>query len=197
MKRSQRTSLTKDELLRVLKTAKEHSARDWALLLVTFRHGLRASEVAELTLDNIQEDQLSVQRVKGSLRTVQPIMKHPGQPLLDEARALTAWRKERAAVYPKDDSKYLFLSREGGSLCREQVFRIFKKHAEAAGLPPEKRFIHIMKHTLASFLVDMDTNLEKVRVMLGHASLSSTQQYLHVNDAQASKAASEALRKMF
>lgn len=76
--RSNRQSLTTDELLRVLKAAREHSTRDWALLLTVYRHGLRASEAAALRLDDITDGQLRIARVKGSLRTVQAIVRHPG-----------------------------------------------------------------------------------------------------------------------
>jgi integrase/recombinase XerD len=193
MARSNRQSLTPDELLRVLKVAKEGSARDWALLVTIYRHGLRASEAAALTLGDIQAGQLTVARVKGSLKTTQPIVKHPGQPLLDEARALREWLKER----PQDGSNALFISRKGGHLAREQVYRIFRQHAEAAKLPEGKRFVHVLKHTLASHLIAGNANLAMVQVALGHASLSSTQAYIHVSDAQAAEASTRALMSLF
>jgi len=193
MARSNRQSLTTDELLAVLKTAKEHTTRDWALLVVIYRHGLRASEAAALTLSDIQDGQLTVARVKGSLKTTQPIVKHPGQPLLDEVKALREWLKER----PQDGSDALFVSRKGGHLTREQVYRIFRQHAEAARLPESKRFVHVLKHSLASHLIAGNANLAMVQVALGHASLSSTQAYVHVSDAQAAEASRRALMALF
>ena len=193
MARSNRQSLTTDELLAVLKTAKEHTTRDWALLVVIYRHGLRASEAAALTLSDIQDGQLTVARVKGSLKTTQPIVKHPGQPLLDEVKALREWLKER----PQDGSDALFVSRKGGHLTREQVYRIFRQHAEAARLPETKRFVHVLKHSLASHLIAGNANLAMVQVALGHASLSSTQAYVHVSDAQAAEASRRALMSLF
>ena len=194
MARSNRQSLTPDELLAVLKTAKEHSTRDWALLVVIYRHGLRASEAAALTLGDIKDGQLTVARVKGSLKTTQPIVRHPGQPLLDECKALASWLKVR----PKDDgSDALFTSRKGGHLSREQTFRIFRQHAEAARLPESKRFVHVLKHSLASHLIAGNANLAMVQVALGHASLSSTQAYVHVSDAQAAEASRKALMQIF
>lgn len=191
--RSKRQSLSTDELLAVLKTAKEHSARDWALLVTIYRHGLRASEAAALTLGDIQDGQLTVARVKGSMKTTQPIVKHPGQPLLDEVKALREWLKDR----PQDGSDALFVSRKGGHLTREQVYRIFRQHAEAARLPESKRFVHVLKHSLASHLIAGNANLAMVQVALGHASLSSTQAYVHVSDAQAADASRRALMSLF
>jgi site-specific recombinase XerD len=193
MARSNRQALTTDELLAVLKAAKEHSNRDWALLLTIYRHGLRASEAAALRLDDIQDGQLTVARVKGSMKTTQPVCKHPGQPLLDEVRALASWMKERS----QDGSGALFVSRKGGHLTREQVYRVFRQHAETADLPPKKRFVHVLKHSLASHLIAGNTNLAMVQVALGHASLSSTQAYIHVSDAQAAEASRKALMAIF
>lgn len=193
MKRSNRTALEPKELLAVLKEAQQHSARDHALLVTIYRHGLRASEVAALRLEDMQEGQLVINRLKGSRRTVQPIVRHPGQPLLDEQKALAKWRKVRNG----DGSNALFTSRKGGHLTREQVYRIFRQHAEAAGLGPEKCFVHVLKHSLASHLIAAGDNLCNVQVSLGHASLSSTQAYVHVSDQQASDASRKALMAMF
>jgi integrase/recombinase XerD len=193
MARSNRQALTTEEILKVLRAAKDHSTRDWALLVTIYRHGLRASEAAGLTRSDIQEGQLTVARVKGSMKTTQPVCKHPGQPLLDEVKALASWMKER----PQDGSDAVFTSRKGGHLTREQVYRIFRQHAETANLPPEKRFVHVLKHSLASHLIAGNTNLAMVQVALGHASLSSTQAYVHVSDAQAAKASQAALMRLF
>ena len=136
---------------------------------------------------------MTVARVKGSLKTTQPVCKHPGEPLLDEVRALRSWLKVR----PQDGSDAVFNSRKGGHLTREQVYRIFRQHAETAKLPPERRFVHVLKHSLASHLIAANTNLAMVQVSLGHASLSSTQAYVHVSDAQAAEASRRALMTLF
>jgi site-specific recombinase XerD len=193
MARSNRTALTTDELLAVLRTAKKHSTRDWALLVTIYRHGLRASEAAMLSLSDYQDGQVTINRAKGSMKTTQPVCKHPGEPLLDEAKALREWLKDR----PQDGSGALFVSRKGGHLTREQVYRIFHQLAEVAGIPPEKGFVHVLKHSLASHLIAGNTNLAMVQVALGHASLSSTQAYVHVSDAQAAEASQRALMSLF
>lgn len=193
MKRSNRTALEPRELLAVLEVAHKHSARDWALLLTIYRHGLRASEAAGLELSDIQDGQLVINRLKGSRKTVQPIVRHPGQPLLDEHKAFSRWLKVR----PNDGSTALFTSRKGGHLTREQVYRIFRQHAETAGLPKDKWFVHSLKHSLASHLIAAGDNLAMVQVSLGHANLSSTQAYVHVSDQQAADASRKALMSIF
>jgi site-specific recombinase XerD len=86
---------------------------------------------------------------------------------------------------------------EGGRLDRTQFFRTFQTVAEAAGLPAEKRHPHVLKHSLASHLVDGNVNLALVKQSLGHRSISSTMVYVGTTDAQAAEAAAEAMMAMF
>jgi len=155
------------------------------MVLLAYRHGLRASEVCGLRLADVdlKDGALSIQRLKGSMKTVQPLYPHRGQPLLDEVVALRAWMKVR----PADGSDYLFTSQKGGRLDRIQFFRIFQAGAQAASLPTEKRHPHCLKHSLASHLVAGNVNLALMKQALGHRSISSTMQYVGTTDAQPPK----------
>src|SRR5207245_11752402 len=68
--------LTPIELLSVLRVAREHSTRTWAMILIAYSHGLRASEVCGLKLAdiNLKDATIAVRRLKGSLATVQMLM---------------------------------------------------------------------------------------------------------------------------
>ena len=192
---SRMTHLTPGELLSVLKAARARSARDWAMVLLAYRHGLRASEVCGLKLADmdLKTDSVALRRLKGSLQTIQPLYRHKGQPLLDEMAALRAWMRERQS----DGSDYLFLSQKGGRLHRSQFFRIFQACAEAAGLPSQKRHPHALKHSLASHLVAGNVNLALVRQCLGHKAIGSTMKYVAVSDTQATEAAQAALMRLY
>lgn len=194
-KRSHTAFLTPDETLATLKAARGHSTRDWAMILLAYRHGLRASEVCGLKLADIdlKAGSISVRRLKGSLQTVQPLYAHRGQPMLDEVAALRAWLRAR----PYDGSDSLFVSQKGGRLDRTQFFRIFQAVAEAAGLPAGKRHPHVLKHSLASHLVACNVNLALVKQALGHSSISSTMIYVGTTDAQAAEAVQAALMGVF
>ena len=171
-RRGAMTFLTPEEMLALLKAAREHSIRAWALILLAYRHGMRASEVCGLRLADVDlnSESIVVRRLKGSLQTTQPLFPHRGQPLLDECAALRAWLKVR----PADGSDFLFTSQKGGRLDRTQFFRIFQAVAEAAGLSAEKRHPHCLKHSLASHLVAGNVNLALIKQALGHRSISST-----------------------
>ncbi len=192
---SRMTHLTPDELLSVLKAARARSARDWCMILLAYRHGMRASEVCNLRLADVdlKAGSLSIRRLKGSLPTIQPLYRHKGQPLLDEVAALRAWMRERQP----DGSDYLFLSQKGGRLHRSQFFRIFQACAETAGLPSQKRHPHVLKHSLASHLVAGNVNLALVKQCLGHKSIGSTMKYVGTSDAQASEAAQAAMMQLY
>jgi site-specific recombinase XerD len=194
-KRGRMTILTPQETLALLKAAKNRSTRDWAMILLAYRHGLRASEVCGLKLADmdLKAGSISIRRLKGSLHTIQPLYQHRGQPLLDETAALRAWLRKR----PADGSDYLFTSQKGGRLGRTQFFRNFQTVAEAAGLPAEKRHPHVLKHSLASHLVAGNANLALIRQALGHRSISSTMQYIGTSDEQAAEALQRALMGLF
>jgi len=194
-KRGRMTILSPQEMLALLKAAKNRSTRDWAMILLAYRHGLRASEVCGLKLADmdLKAGSISIRRLKGSLHTIQPLYQHRGQPLLDETAALRAWLRKR----PEDGSDYLFTSQKGGRLCRTQFFRNFQMVAESAGLPAEKRHPHVLKHSLASHLVAGNANLALIRQALGHRSISSTLLYIGTTDSQASEALQRALMGLF
>src|ERR1700739_4000119 len=105
------------ELHRLLETARKRSSRDWAILLLAYRHGLRAVELSTLTLKDVdlKSNTIRVARAKSSLETVQPIDGAVGgQPWLNERKALKQWLAERETYH--DSSDFFFLSQKGGKL---------------------------------------------------------------------------------
>jgi type 1 fimbriae regulatory protein FimB len=189
------TFLAPDEILAVLKVARPRSVRDWAMIVLAYRHGMLASEVCGLKLADVdlKSESVSIRRLKGSLHTVQPLYRHKGQPLLDEVNALRAWLRTRNG----DGSDFLFTSQKGGRLHRSQFFRLFQGCSEAAGLSPEKRHPHALKHSLATHLIAGNVNLALVKQCLGHKVIGSTMKYVAVSDQQATQAAQVALMGLY
>ncbi len=120
------------ELLSLLRSAKANGAREWAMLVLAYKHGLRASEISNLRLGDIdmKNGSIAIERLKGSLRTIQAVTEHRGEPLLNEVKALREWLRQRR----DDGSDFLFNSQKGGRLHRSQVFRLFRSIANDAGL---------------------------------------------------------------
>ena len=85
--------LTESEMLDVLECARKVSARDHALILVTYIYGLRNQEVARLRLTDLNWDSMTItaRRQKNSLTTEQPLVRHKGRPAFDVVGALETW----------------------------------------------------------------------------------------------------------
>lgn len=175
--------LTRDQLRGLLFEARVHRERDWVLFLVSFWHGLRATEAISLTPANFTDGFLTVQRLKGSLRTTQPLVEDPDD-LLNERAAIEAWIQKHAA----DRSARLF------PISRVQFYRLMRCYGRAAGLPQHLCHPHVLKHSIAMQSIHQ-AGIENVRQYLGHKSISSTGAYLKVSDQAASAAIGDALHK--
>jgi type 1 fimbriae regulatory protein FimB len=190
-------ALTHNELLSVLKIAASDSTRNHAMILLAFKHGLRASEVCALTTSDIdvKNGVIVVRRLKGSLKSSQDLLDIPGQPLVSEKRVLRAWLGERATY--GDSSDFLFLSQKGGGLDRSAFFRMFQSVAKRGGLPAGKQHPHCLKHSFGFFLVEQGVPLPAIQQAMGHKSLASTGVYLRVTDAKANRAVATAFANGF
>jgi integrase/recombinase XerD len=173
-------ALTRDELKSLLGAARASRERDWMMILVAFHHGLRASEVVGITADAVQDGYLTVQRLKGSMKTTQPLVESD-DPLLDERDALIEFARKSTPGRPVFD------------VGRKQFWRLFQRYAEQAGIPAHKAHPHVLKHSIAMQTIGK-AGVENVRQHLGHKSLSSTGAYLRVSDEAASAAIGKALK---
>lgn len=172
-------SLSNDQLRSLLTAARAYRERDFLMILVAFWHGLRASEVIAITANDLVDEHITVKRLKGSLKTTQPLIGHP-DPLLDEKTALFDFALGMHA------NQKLF------PICRGQFHRIVARHARTAGLPKRLGHPHILKHTIAMQAIE-SAGIQHTRQWLGHKSMSSTGAYLRVTDEQAATAVIAAL----
>jgi hypothetical protein len=108
-----------DEIQAVLRYAKASRDRDWLMILVGFWHGLRASEVVAITAGSIVDGHLTVARLKGSNKTVQPLVTH-ADPLLDEAKGLF------------DYALGMHINQKLFPISRVRFYRLFHRYAMAA-----------------------------------------------------------------
>jgi site-specific recombinase XerD len=154
--------LTLDETKRLFSRITDK--RDKAIFLVAYRHGLRASEVGLLRVDDLdlKRFKIMLHRLKGSLSG-----EHPMQ--ADEARALKAWLKQRGS-----ESPVLFPSRRGLPISRQMLDVLMKGYGEEAWIPAEKRHFHVLKHSIATHLLDAGADLRFLQDWLGHAQIQNT-----------------------
>lgn len=184
--------LTRGELKKVLNAIPDELNR--TMVLVAFWHGLRASEVVGqkdketgeiiggIKGRDIQNGHVKVKRLKGSMATVQPFVKHD-DPDLDEYERLTAL----AELVPMNTRVF--------QMTRFGFNKLMKRAGKKAGIPAFKRIRpHILKHSIAMQLVKKKVGIEIVRQRLGHTSIASTGHYLIVDDDEAAEAVAEAMK---
>jgi site-specific recombinase XerD len=122
-----------------------------------------------------------VHRVKGSLPGEYPI-----QP--DEAKAIKAWLKTR-----ETDSPALFTSVRNEPMSRRGLDFLMKQYGQAARLPADKQHFHVLKHSIATHLLDAGADIRFVQDWLGHANIQNTLIYAYLT----SRTRNEKARKLF
>ena len=162
--------LSVDQVRRLLRAARRSSRRDHALLLLAYRHGLRASELGLLRRENVDfaANRIRILRVKRSLGG-----DHPLAP--DESQALRSYLRSR-----KDALPYLFLSRNRRPISRYALDDIVKHLAEKAGIPSDRRHFHVLKHSIAVHLIAAGADVILVRDWLGHRNIQNTLVYAQI-----------------
>jgi integrase len=176
--------LTIDEIKRLIGVIDD--PRDRAIFLVAYRHGLRASEIGLLQVNDIdfKGGRISLHRLKGSLSGTYPL-----QP--DEIKALRAWLRHR-----RHDSPILFASNRGTAISRRMLDVLMKAYGRAARIPEQKRHFHALKHTAGTHLLDASDNIRFVQDWLGHANIQNTVIYAQLAVGSREAKAREAFRKL-
>ncbi|MDD5654583.1 MAG: site-specific tyrosine recombinase XerD [Candidatus Omnitrophica bacterium] len=149
--------------------------RDQAILEVMYATGMRASEVVNLKLNNLNLEIGFARCIgKGDKERIIPLGKKAKSALE------TYLRKSRPSFAKKKEADALFLSRLGKKISRQGLWKIIKKYARLAGIKKEIR-PHILRHSFATHLLEHGADLRSVQEMLGHSDISTTQIYTHVN----------------
>lgn len=152
--------------------------RDRAILEVLYGCGLRVSELAGLDLGDLDEER-GVVRVcgKGGKERVVPLAGEASRALSDHLARGRPYLRTKKASRALDPSA-VFLSVRGARLTRQAVFRIVKHYGAQAGLDLHP---HTLRHTFATHLLEGGADLRALQEMLGHADISTTQVYTHVD----------------
>ena len=147
-----------------------------ALLEVQYAAGLRVNELVSLPLSALAGDrQLLVVRGKGKKERLVPL----GLPALEAIEAYLALRHH---FLPEGGtSPWLFPTRSAlGHLSCRYVAQLLKELAAVAGIEPDRVSPHVLRHSFASHLLARGADLRTIQQMLGHADISTTQIYTHV-----------------
>lgn len=146
--------------------------RDRAMLELLYAAGLRVSELIDLRVLDY-DPQVGVLRVfgKGAKERIVPVH-YTAQEIVSRYLETT-----RPTFRPSQD--YLFLNRSGKGLSRQGVWKLIKKYTQLAGI---KRSIspHTFRHSFATHLLEGGADLRTVQLLLGHADISATEIYTHI-----------------
>lgn len=144
--------------------------RDRAVLETLYSTGIRASELVGIDTGDInRQDRLIRIRGKGRKERIVPL----GQQALAAIDAWCAARKQ-----PKGNA--VFTNPSGNRLTPRSVQRIVEIYRKALGLA-QKASPHTLRHSFATHLLESGADLRSIQELLGHASLSTTQRYTHLN----------------
>lgn len=165
--------LSQEEVERLLAVRGESTLdqRDRAILELTYSTGLRVSESCRLTIEQIDFERRLVRvRGKGNKERIVPFG-------TKAARAVLLYLAEgRPLMLKRTRPATLFLNSRGGELSRVGFWKILKKRALEAGLPPTVT-PHTLRHSFATHLIEGCADLRAVQELLGHSSISTTQIY--------------------
>ena len=149
------------------------TVRDRALLELLYSSGLRLAELAGLDLGDLDISDRTVRVTgKGSKTRVVPV----GKPALE---ALRGWIEVRTGMAGPTE-RALFVSRRGTRLAPRTVQQRVQRWARRQGLPVGVH-PHMLRHSFASHVLESSGDLRAVQELLGHASLSTTQVYTHLD----------------
>ena len=150
--------------------------RDRTMFEVLYGAGLRVSELIDLNIGNIFEKE-------GFIRVIGKRSKERIIPLGEEAfRWIGLWVSDARPQISKMGSSgdYLFLNARGKRMTRDGFFKLFKKQIDRAGIKKDVS-PHTFRHSFATHLLEGGADLRSVQEMLGHASISTTQIYTHLD----------------
>lgn len=148
--------------------------RDRAWIELMYASGLRISELVSIDLDDIElRARLVKIRGKGAKERIVPF----------GSKAADAIRNYLTVRHPAEEEDALFLNHRGQRITARSVRRLFDRYVRAAslraGVSP-----HTLRHSFATHLLNAGADLRAIQELLGHASLSTTQKYTHLHDAQ-------------
>ncbi len=160
--------LTEAEVEKLIKAARDgrYGHRDATLILIAFRHGLRATEICDLEWSQVEfgrSASLHVRRLKNGKPSVHPLRG-------DELRTLRELRRQ----FP--DSGYVFATERGGSFTADAVNRLIKRIGARAGMPFQVH-AQMLRHGCGYALANAGHDTRAIQDWLGHRSIQHTVRY--------------------
>jgi integrase/recombinase XerD len=170
-----------DQLMRAPDIRTPAGLRDRACLELLYATGIRASELVKLKTADIDFESRTLKVLgKGSKERVVPFGRSAQECLIRyRDRARVKW----AATKPGADPVNFFITSKGKHLTRQELWLLIRRCADKAGLD-RGLYPHLFRHSFATHLLENGADLRALQEMLGHADVTTTQIYTHVDRAR-------------
>jgi len=169
-----------EELLNLFQDADPLSRRNLAIFELIYATGMRVSELAALQLKDLRESFQVIQVTgKGKKDRLVQVGSHA-------QKALKNYLNEARLLLDKKKASAVFLNERGEAITVRQIQRVLKQAIARLGLS-KKISPHTLRHSFATHLLEGGADLRAVQELLGHESLSTTQNYTHVSKQQIKK----------
>jgi integrase/recombinase XerD len=165
-----------DAIIAQIDLSKKEGARNKAIIETLYSCGLRVSELVNLKLSELFFDEGFIKVIgKGNKQRLVPI----GSAAV---KYINIYKNElrNHLIIDKKHEDFLFLNNRGKQLTRVMIFTIIKRLCEKAGIK-KKISPHTFRHSFATHLVEGGADLRAVQEMLGHASITTTEIYTHLD----------------
>lgn len=177
---NRRRFLTAKEVQSMMHAAQHRPTgeRDYCLILLAFRHGMRISELLNLHYHDLDlnEGRINIRRLKNGFSTIHPL-------LFDELEAIEHWTRVRAGWKDAQKTNTIFISRRGTQLSRQQAWRIIRGAGENAGTATHTH-PHMLRHACGYELAERGTDTRLIQDYLGHRNIRHTVRYTASNAAR-------------
>ncbi|MDQ6962030.1 MAG: tyrosine recombinase [Mariprofundaceae bacterium] len=167
-------------LLEAPNLSKKTGVRDRAVLELMYASGVRVSELAALTLSNMDLEMCYI-RVYGK-GDKERLIPFGGQ----AQRALLSWLSVRRDITSMAQSAYIFPNRQGRQMSRQNLWLRIKKYVQKIGLT-ESLSPHTLRHAFATHLLNNGADLRALQMLLGHAKINTTEIYTEVSRVRLQK----------
>ena len=165
-----------DRMIACIDMSKPEGIRNRAIVETLYGCGLRVSELVDLRISDIYEDEEYVivhgKGDKQRLVPISPVALELISDYVEQVRSLLTVKRGSEDV--------LFLNRRGGKLSRVMIFYIVKELCELAGIRKQVS-PHTLRHSFATHLLEGGANLRAIQQMLGHESITTTEIYVHID----------------
>ena len=164
-----------EQLLEAIDTTAPLGLRDRAMIELLYASGLRISELANARLENFNTEERILRVIgKGNKTRLVPVGRKACEALAEYLSG------ERPKLLSRRTGNEIFLSVRGTKMTTVRVWQIVKKHAKRSGLEANI-YPHLLRHSFATHLLGNGADLRIIQEMLGHADISTTQVYTHVD----------------